>query len=68
MDSYMYQTVGHELIEAYSTCMKIPLFRKQIDGSSACQTMDYEKSSQDEVEDLFTLLKTVKVCSEEFIF
>jgi diphthine-ammonia ligase len=57
----MYQTIGHELIDAYAKCMRLPLFRVCIDGTSACQTMSYEKSKNDEVEDLYKLLLLVKV-------
>lgn len=34
LDSYMYQTVGHQLIEAYALCAGLPLFRRRIHGSS----------------------------------
>lgn len=34
LDSYMYQTVGHQLLEAYAECAELPLFRRRIQGSS----------------------------------
>ena len=34
MDSYMYQTVGHQVIDAYAQCMGLPLYRRRIMGSS----------------------------------
>lgn len=37
LDSYMYQTVGHQLISAYAQCMRLPLYRRAITGSSADQ-------------------------------
>ena len=37
LDSYMYQTAGHQLVEAYAQCTGLPLFRKSILGSSRSQ-------------------------------
>jgi len=37
LDSYMYQTVGHQLVAAYSQCMGLPLYRRRITGSAADQ-------------------------------
>lgn len=61
MDSYMYQTVGSEMIDAYSQCMSVPLFKRVIERKSVCTTMAYERNDQDEVEDLYLLLKQVLV-------
>ena len=41
LDSYMYQTVGHGLIEAYAECTGLPLLRKRIVGSSVEQGLIY---------------------------
>lgn len=63
LDSYMYQTVGHGLIEAYSKCTGLPLFRRKIRGSSVNQKLIYEEenaSSGDEVEDLMALVVYAK--------
>eukprot|EP01135_Chromosphaera_perkinsii_P000290 Nk52_evm59s62 gene=Nk52_evmTU59s62 len=59
LDSYMYQTVGHECIGMYAQAMDLPLYRRGIQGSSKITTMTYEENKQDEVEDLYELLKTV---------
>ena len=56
----MYQTVGHDLINLYSQCMNVPLFRQCISGSSLKTTSDYEPTLKDEVEDLYQLLVRVK--------
>ena len=32
LDSYMYQTVGHQAIEYYAEAMGLPLFRGEIKG------------------------------------
>jgi hypothetical protein len=37
LDSYMYQTVGHQLVGAYAQCMRLPLYRRRITGQSADQ-------------------------------
>uniref|UniRef100_A0AC34FTU3 Diphthine--ammonia ligase n=1 Tax=Panagrolaimus sp. ES5 TaxID=591445 RepID=A0AC34FTU3_9BILA len=59
-DSYMYQSVGHECIEAIAQVMQLPLYRRIIEGGS-CQIGDkYIIDKNDEVEDLFILLKAVK--------
>ncbi|CAG8513702.1 4055_t:CDS:10 [Diversispora eburnea] len=60
IDSYLYQTVGHEAIKYYSECMNLPLYRQEISGNSLIQTSDYKETSGDETEDLFNLLKNVK--------
>ncbi len=61
LDSYMYQTVGHNCIDLYSEAMGVPLFRRTIEGSSVAQGRDYTETSDDEVEDLYQLIKEVKV-------
>lgn len=33
MDSWMYQSVGHEANEAYARAFGVPLFRARIDGA-----------------------------------
>ena len=62
IDSYMYQSVGHHVIELYAEALGIPLFRRNITGTALCQSLMYEKSViGDEVEDLYLLLKEIKV-------
>ncbi|KAJ7556730.1 hypothetical protein O6H91_05G095500 [Diphasiastrum complanatum] len=60
LDSFMYQTVGHQIVEAYAECMGLPLFRKRILGKASVQEMRYSETQGDEVEDLEVLLRTVK--------
>ncbi|KAI9562364.1 putative diphthine--ammonia ligase [Daphnia sinensis] len=61
MDSYMYQTVGHDAIALYSEATGIPLYRETIRGKSVQQGSDYKFSGpEDEVEDLYRLLSHVK--------
>jgi diphthine-ammonia ligase len=60
LDSFMYQSVGHELIEAYAQCMRVPLYRRAIRGSSRVTSMQYAPTdAADEVEELFELLRDV---------
>ena len=63
LDSYMYQTVGHNAIDLYAQAMDLPLYRGIIQGSSVDQGKVYKENEQDEVEDLYKLLKNIKVLS-----
>lgn len=57
----MYQTVGHQAIELYAEAMALPLYRRTIQGSSLNTGKNYSKTDGDEVEDLYELLRLVKV-------
>ncbi|KAI7893059.1 uncharacterized protein EV154DRAFT_503114 [Mucor mucedo] len=59
LDSFMYQTVGHDAIYLYSECMDVPLYRRDILGGSLLQGSDYTVTADDETEDLYMLLKDV---------
>eukprot|EP00729_Bicosta_minor_P025558 gene25558-24601_t len=59
MDSFMYQTVGHEAIELIAQAMELPLIRRDIVGGSVAVDMGYTKTDGDEVEDLYMLLQDV---------
>lgn len=61
LDSYMFQTVGHHGIDLYAEAMGLPLYRHTIQGSSKSIDKDYAITENDEVEDLYELLKKVKV-------
>lgn len=65
----MYQTVGHQGIELYAEAMDLPLYRHTIKGTSINTGSIYTKCDSDEVEDLYQLLKLVKVfCMAIFSF
>lgn len=65
LDSYMYQTVGHELIDAVAKAMCLPLHRRKLQGKSMNTGADYaEPTLGDEVEDLYELVKEVKVAHD----
>lgn len=59
LDSYMYQSVGHDAIDSFARCCELPLYRRPIRGSPVNQQYDYSRTDSDEVEDLYELLKQV---------
>ena len=34
LDSFMFQTVGHQLVAAFAACAELPLYRRRIGGAS----------------------------------
>jgi len=60
LDSYMYQTVGHQGVELYAEAMNIPLFRQPTQGVALHSEKLYTPTPEDEVEDLYKLLVNVK--------
>nr|CCC94650.1 putative ATP-binding protein [Trypanosoma congolense IL3000] len=66
IDSYSFQTVGHEVVEHIASCIGLPLRRGYIRaGQAKVQLLNYtiERDDDDEVEALYRLLRSVK---EEF--
>ena len=61
LDSFMYQTVGHDVLDIYEKCIGVPMYRQQINGKASNQQLEYNKTDEDETEDLFKLLETVKL-------
>ncbi|MES1904279.1 MAG: diphthine--ammonia ligase [Paramarteilia canceri] len=64
LNSYMYQTVGHEVIDLIAQSCGVKLFKKVIKNKPKDLTIDYsEECDDDEVEDLYDLLKEAReVC------
>lgn len=60
IDSYMYQSVGHEIVDHYAEAMGLPLFEGDIVGKPYNQASEYEVTEGDEVEDLFKLMTWAK--------
>ncbi|KAI5781008.1 hypothetical protein DFH27DRAFT_519593 [Peziza echinospora] len=76
LDSFMYQTIGHNLLPLYPSILEVPLYRTSITGTSVNQDLAYRKSSDgdgdtttttttttpphDETEDLHRLLSSIK--------
>lgn len=65
IDSFMFQTVGHDVIDFYSQCVDVPLFRQPITGTSSNVALEYLQTDDDEIEDLYLLLKKVKNADPE---
>lgn len=51
LDSYMYQTVGHDVLQYYSDCIGKPMYRGAINGHASNQSLEYKKTKEDETED-----------------
>jgi diphthine-ammonia ligase len=60
LDSFMYQTVGHNVVRAIAECLNVPLYSTAITGGSKCVSMNYDVTQNDEVEDLLRLLQQVR--------
>ncbi|XP_063538838.1 uncharacterized protein LOC134748038 [Cydia strobilella] len=60
LDSYMYQTVGHQGIDLYAEAMGLPLYREVISGTAVNQGKIYKPTDDDEVEDMYRLLARIK--------
>ncbi|GAV55285.1 hypothetical protein ZYGR_0AS06090 [Zygosaccharomyces rouxii] len=60
LDSFMFQTVGHDIVPYYAKCTGLPLFRKEIHpfGSKNVE-LNYTPTVSDEIEDLYDLLSRV---------
>jgi diphthine-ammonia ligase len=58
LDSYMYQSVGNELLDMFAQAMQLPLYRANITGKVVNTSLEYEPLNEnDEVEDLYKILK-----------
>ena len=60
MDSYMYQSVGNEAIEIISKAIDIPLYQIETQGIAKVKDLFYVQTENDEIEDLYQILKMVK--------
>lgn len=67
LDSYMYQTVGHQAIEMVAQALEKPLFRAEITGPTSNKDLVYEEpkgappsDQDDEVEQLYKLLVSIR--------
>lgn len=63
IDSWMFQTVGHDIVHLYSEAMGLPLYREAIIGSNKETALHYNEAEGDETEDLYNLIATVRVRS-----
>lgn len=61
IDSFMYQSVGHNVVALIAESMALPLVTGTITGTAVTTEIDYpETKAGDEVEDLFRLLQDVR--------
>ncbi|XP_033221261.1 diphthine--ammonia ligase isoform X3 [Belonocnema kinseyi] len=60
LDSFMFQTVGHQGVQFISEAIGLPVYREPTFGKSKMQEKNYTPTDDDEVEDLYRLLKKVK--------
>ena len=60
LNSFMYQSAAHSAIPCMAECFGVPLIRREIRGKALVQTLDYSDTEEDEVEDLYHLLKEVR--------
>ncbi|KAG7394461.1 ATP binding domain 4 [Phytophthora boehmeriae] len=60
IDSFMFQSVGHNVVQLIAESMELPLVSETITGTAVKTGIDYlESAAGDEVEDLFRLLQKV---------
>ena len=50
LDSWMYQTVGHQVVGALSECTGLPLFRRRIQGGLVDSGLIYRGDGADQGE------------------
>ena len=60
LDSYMYQSVATESTLLIAQCLEKPIIQRTINRKAVNIELDYQPTEDDEVEDLFLLLKEVK--------
>ncbi|KAL0268731.1 UNVERIFIED_CONTAM: hypothetical protein PYX00_010554 [Menopon gallinae] len=60
VDSYMYQTVGHQTLSLVSAALTLPIYRQKTKAQSICREKIYVVTPHDEVEDLYALLLKIK--------
>ena len=60
LNSYMYQTVGSEIVEAIAEALGVPIMIRKIAGKPKNLELEYGVTAEDEVEDLFELVKEAK--------
>ena len=65
MNSFMYQTVGHQVIPWYADALGLPLYRREIQGS-AVQTGRYYDTSELRLRDMTMKLKTSFNCYKRY--
>ncbi|CCI44796.1 unnamed protein product [Albugo candida] len=66
IDSFMFQSVGSNLVESIASCMDVPLWTAAIAGKPNTTDLMYNTAVDgDEVEDMYQLLLQVKIVQKE---
>eukprot|EP00967_Tisochrysis_lutea_P143435 scaffold266423_cov33-Tisochrysis_lutea.AAC.1 len=60
IDSFMYQSVGSDLVPLLALALGLPLFTAPITGSAKAVGLEYTQAEGDEVEDLYRLLSRAR--------
>lgn len=60
IDSYMYQSIGKELISCYSECLQLPLVKHNSKMEHKNIDLEYKETADDEVESLYEALRNLK--------
>lgn len=61
-DSYMYQTVGSEIVQLLGECLDVPIFVHETGCRSINQDLTYKEEDGDEVEDLYIAVRRIREC------
>ena len=57
----MFQSVGHEGVKHFAAAMELPLYQRFTWGKAVSCDLSYRPEEGDEVEDLYELVRGVKV-------
>ncbi|KAF0987851.1 hypothetical protein HZS_6037 [Henneguya salminicola] len=60
IDSYMFQSVGSEVLARFDEIIGVPIYRMPINGCPLSTSLEYQYTKGDEIEDLFNLLANIK--------
>lgn len=60
-DSFMYQSVGSNVVPLIATALNLPLFTRKTNAHAVKSDLFYTPTEMDEVEDLVALLQDVKI-------
>lgn len=60
-DSYMFQTIGYNLIQGIGECLEVPVYQSILSGKSVNVEMNYTPTENDEIEDMYKLMLEIKV-------
>ena len=63
LNSFMYQTVGHQVVPLYATATGLPVYQRGITGRAVCQGRDYDADDDalqsDETESMAHFLRVI---------